>query len=218
MFTGIIEAVGTIAAITPKGQDVTVTVDAGNLDMSDVKLGDSIATNGVCLTVISKTAQGYSADLSLETLNLTAFQQYKVGQKANLEKAMLPTTRFGGHMVSGHVDGTATVVERNMTGRAIEFWLQAPAGLAKYIAHKGSVSIDGISLTVNEVKGDQFKLTIVPHTALETTIESFVPGKVVNLEVDVIARYLERLMQGEEAAKPEPSLSMDMLARSGFLR
>nr|WP_086939021.1 riboflavin synthase [Thaumasiovibrio occultus] len=218
MFTGIIEATGRITAITPKGQDITVTVDAGDLDMSDVKLGDSIATNGVCLTVVNFTANSYSADLSRETLNLTAFSQYKVGQVVNLEKAMLPTTRFGGHMVSGHIDGMATVVERAQVGRAIEFWLKAPASLAKYIAHKGSVAIDGISLTVNEVKGDQFKLTIVPHTAQETTINNFKPGVTVNLEVDVIARYLERLMQGASAATNESRVTMDMLARSGFMR
>ncbi|WP_413110853.1 riboflavin synthase [Thaumasiovibrio sp. DFM-14] len=218
MFTGIIEAVGTITAMTPKGEDITVTVDASGLDMSDVKLGDSIATNGVCLTVVSLSSNSYSADLSNETLKLTAFNHYNVGQKANLEKAMLPTTRFGGHMVSGHVDGIATVIERTMTGRAIEFWLQVPPTLAKYIAHKGSVAVDGISLTVNEVKDNTFKLTIVPHTAQETTIEKFKPGTKVNLEVDVIARYLERLMLGAEESKSESSVSIDLLARSGFLR
>ncbi|WP_087024347.1 riboflavin synthase [Thaumasiovibrio subtropicus] len=218
MFTGIVEAVGTITAITPKGEDVSVTVESHHLDMSDVKLGDSIATNGVCLTVVSQTATSYTADLSLETLNLTAFRHYKVGQQVNLEKAMLPTTRFGGHMVSGHVDGIATVRERNTLGRAIEFWIEAPAELSKYIAHKGSVAVDGISLTVNEVKGDQFKLTIVPHTASETTIESFVAGREINLEVDVIARYLERLMLGRATEKSESDVSMDLLARSGFLR
>lgn len=217
MFTGIIEAVGTITAITPKGQDVSVTVDAGKLDLSDVKLGDSIATNGVCLTVVALTGHGYVADLSLETLHRTAFTQYKAGQKVNLEKAMLPTTRFGGHMVSGHVDEVAEIIERTHTGRAIEFWVKAPAHLARYISEKGSVSIDGISLTVNALRGDEFKLTIVPHTALETTMESFKPGRKVNLEVDVIARYLERLMLGDKAAEKKSELTMDLLARSGFL-
>ncbi|GAL06761.1 riboflavin synthase [Photobacterium aphoticum] len=217
MFTGIIEAVGTITAITPKGQDVSVTVDAGKLDLSDVKLGDSIATNGVCLTVVALTGHGYVADLSLETLHRTAFTQYKAGQKVNLEKAMLPTTRFGGHMVSGHVDEVAEIIERTHTGRAIEFWVKAPAHLARYISEKGSVAIDGISLTVNALRGDEFKLTIVPHTALETTMESFKPGRKVNLEVDVIARYLERLMLGDKAAEKKSELTMDLLARSGFL-
>ncbi|MGF1738334.1 MULTISPECIES: riboflavin synthase [Photobacterium] len=217
MFTGIIEAVGTITALTPKGKDISVTVDSGKLDLSDVKLGDSIATNGVCLTVVALTGSGYVADLSLETLKRTAFVEYRAGQKANLEKAMLPTTRFGGHMVSGHVDDVAEVIERNQTGRAIEFWLKAPAHLAKYISEKGSVSVDGISLTVNAIRGDEFKLTIVPHTASETTMEAFTPGRKINLEVDVIARYLERLMLGDKAAEPKSEVSMDLLARSGFL-
>lgn len=217
MFTGIIEAVGTITALTPKGKDISVTVNAGTLDLSDVKLGDSIATNGVCLTVVELTGTGYVADLSLETLNRTAFAHYRAGQKANLEKAMLPTTRFGGHMVSGHVDDVAEIIERSHTGRAIEFWVKVPVHLARYISEKGSVSIDGISLTVNAIRGDEFKLTIVPHTAAETTMESFKVGRKVNLEVDVIARYLERLMLGDKAAEKKPELTMDLLARSGFL-
>lgn len=217
MFTGIIEAVGTITALTPKGADISVTVDSGKLDLSDVKLGDSIATNGVCLTVVELTGKGYIADLSLETLKRTAFVDYKAGQKVNLEKAMLPTTRFGGHMVSGHVDDVAEIIERTHTGRAIEFWVKAPAHLAKYISEKGSVSVDGISLTVNAIRGDEFMLTIVPHTAAETTMESFQVGRKVNLEVDVIARYLERLMLGEKAADKKSEVTMDLLAKTGFL-
>ncbi|MEJ2764257.1 riboflavin synthase [Photobacterium sp. MCCC 1A19761] len=218
MFTGIIEAVGTITALTPKGKDISVTVDSGKLDLSDVKLGDSIATNGVCLTVVALTGKGYVADLSLETLQRTAFATYRTGQAVNLEKAMLPTTRFGGHMVSGHVDEVAEIIERSHTGRAIEFWVRVPAHLAKYIAEKGSITIDGISLTVNAIRGDEFKLTIVPHTAAETTMESFQPGRKVNLEVDVIARYLERLMLGDRAAEKAPAVTMDLLAKSGFLK
>ena len=217
MFTGIIEAIGTITALTPKGADISVTVDSGNLDLSDVKLGDSIATNGVCLTVVKLTGKGYVADLSLETLNRTAFAHYQAGQVVNLEKAMLPTTRFGGHMVSGHVDAVAEIIERHHTGRAIEFWVKVPAHLAKYISEKGSVAVDGISLTVNEINGDEFKLTIVPHTALETTMDAFKPGRMINLEVDVIARYLERLMLGDKAADKKPQVTMDLLARTGFL-
>ncbi|WP_064605595.1 riboflavin synthase [Photobacterium sp. J15] len=217
MFTGIIEAVGTITALTPKGADISVTVDSGKLDLSDVKLGDSIATNGVCLTVVELTGKGYIADLSLETLKRTAFVDYKAGQKVNLEKAMLPTTRFGGHMVSGHVDDVAEIIERTHIGRAIEFWVKAPAHLAKYISEKGSVSVDGISLTVNAIRGDEFMLTIVPHTAAETTMESFQVGRKVNLEVDVIARYLERLMLGEKAADKKSEVTMDLLAKTGFL-
>ncbi|MCM0147624.1 riboflavin synthase [Photobacterium galatheae] len=219
MFTGIIEAVGTIRALAVKGQDISVTVDSGSLDLSDVKLGDSIATNGVCLTVVALTGKGYVADVSLETLNRTAFKDYQPGQLVNLEKAMLPTTRFGGHMVSGHVDDVGEIISRTQIGRAIEFWVKAPDHLAKYMAEKGSVSIDGISLTVNAVRGAEFKLTIVPHTAGETTMDGFKPGRRVNLEVDVISRYLERLMLGDKAAQAGGSseLSMELLARSGFL-
>ncbi|QUJ68160.1 riboflavin synthase [Photobacterium sp. GJ3] len=218
MFTGIIEAVGRIQALTAKGQDVSVTVESGKLDLSDVKLGDSIATNGVCLTVVALTGKGYVADVSVETLNRTAFRDYQPGQKVNLEKAMLPTTRFGGHIVSGHVDETGEIISRTLTGRAIEFWIKAPDHLAKYIAEKGSVTVDGISLTVNAIRGAEFKLTIVPHTASETTMDDFQPGRKVNLEVDVISRYLERLMLGEKAAQPEATeISMSLLARSGFL-
>ena len=217
MFTGIIEAVGKISALTPKGVDVSVTVDSGSLDLSDVKLGDSIATNGVCLTVVKLTGKGYVADLSLETLHRTAFANYKAGQVVNLEKAMLATTRFGGHMVSGHIDAVAEVIERQHIGRAIEFWIKVPPQLAKYISEKGSVAVDGISLTVNAVRGDEFKLTIVPHTAAETTMADFKVGQKINLEVDVIARYLERLMLGDKAAEKQSKVTMDLLARTGFL-
>ncbi|WP_063661758.1 riboflavin synthase [Aliivibrio fischeri] len=217
MFTGIIESVGTLQAITPKGEDISVTVNVGQLDMSDVKLGDSIATNGVCLTVVEMTERTYTADLSLETLKRTGFVDYKAGDKVNLEKAMLPTTRFGGHIVSGHVDAVGEIIERHQTGRAIEFWIQLPQTLAKYVVEKGSITVDGISLTVNDIRKNAFKLTIVPHTAAETTMDNFSVGQKVNLEVDVIARYLERLVIGLKEDQPESSVTMDLLAKSGFL-
>ncbi|WP_063653229.1 riboflavin synthase [Aliivibrio fischeri] len=217
MFTGIIESVGTLQAITPKGEDISVTVNVGQLDMSDVKLGDSIATNGVCLTVVAMTECTYTADLSLETLKRTGFVDYKAGDKVNLEKAMLPTTRFGGHIVSGHVDAVGEIIERHQTGRAIEFWIQLPQTLAKYVVEKGSITVDGISLTVNDIRKNAFKLTIVPHTAAETTMDNFSVGQKVNLEVDVIARYLERLVIGKKEDQPESSVTMDLLAKSGFL-
>lgn len=217
MFTGIIETVGKLTAITPKGEDISITVNTGKLDMSDVKLGDSIATNGVCLTVVALTDNSYTADLSLETLALTGFTDYKAGDKVNLEKAMLPTTRFGGHIVSGHVDGIGIVAERHYVGRSIEFWIELPEELSKYVAYKGSITVDGISLTVNELRKNAFKLTIVPHTSGETTIESFQVGTKVNLEVDVLARYMERLLQGNrETDKKESKLTMDFLQQNGF--
>jgi riboflavin synthase len=216
MFTGIIEAVGTLKAITPKGEDISVTVDAGKLDMGDVKLGDSIATNGVCLTVVAFTDSSYQADLSLETLKKTGFANYSVGDKVNLEKAMLPTTRFGGHIVSGHVDGVGEIVDRQQVGRAVEYWVQMPSEITKYVAQKGSITVDGISLTVNDLRKDEFKLTIVPHTSEETTIDQFQVGRKVNLEVDVMARYMERLLQAQTHSEPESRLTMEFLQQNGF--
>ncbi|QYK02352.1 riboflavin synthase [Shewanella psychrotolerans] len=223
MFTGIIESVGSLRKIERRGEDIRLTVASGKLDLSDVKLGDSIATNGVCLTVVECLSDGYVADISAETVSLTGFSRYQVGQEVNLEKAVTPTTRLGGHMVSGHVDGIASVDERVHRGKAIEFWLTAPKGLARYIAHKGSITIDGVSLTVNEVQAERFRLTIVPHTASETTLIHLKAGDSVNIEVDLIARHLERLMMysGQEAGETvskAPEVTMDLLARSGFLR
>ncbi|WP_394145421.1 riboflavin synthase [Vibrio atypicus] len=216
MFTGIVEAVGTLTAITPKGEDISVTVSVGKLDMGDVKLGDSIATNGVCLTVVDYSETSYTADLSLETLQKTGFTDYQAGDKVNLEKAMLPTTRFGGHIVSGHVDGVGEIVERNMVGRAIEFWVSMPEEITKYVAEKGSITVDGISLTVNALRKNAFKLTIVPHTGEETTIADFHVGRKVNLEVDVLARYMERLLTSQKEQQPESNITLEFLQQNGF--
>ncbi|MGL5359052.1 MAG: riboflavin synthase [Shewanella sp.] len=218
MFTGIIEAVGTLRKLERKGEDIRLTVASGKLDLSDVRLGDSIATNGVCLTVVQCLADGYVADVSAETVSLTGFANYHVGTRVNLEKAVTPTTRLGGHMVSGHVDGIACVEQRMVRGQAIEFWLAAPAELGRYIAHKGSITIDGVSLTVNEVDGSRFRLTIVPHTAGETTLIALQAGDKVNIEVDLVARYLERLMSFDSAKTGQGGVTMEMLARAGFVR
>ncbi|MBU1393756.1 MAG: riboflavin synthase [Gammaproteobacteria bacterium] len=218
MFTGIIEAVGTLRKLERKGDDIRLTVASGKLDLNDVRLGDSIATNGVCLTVVQQLADGYVADVSAETVSLTGFANYKVGTKVNLEKAVTPTTRLGGHMVSGHVDGIAMVEQRLVRGQAIEFWLAAPEELGRYIAHKGSITIDGVSLTVNEVDGSRFRLTIVPHTAGETTLIDLQAGDKVNIEVDLIARYLERLMNYAGKDSKSGGVTLEMLARAGFVR
>ena len=220
MFTGIIEAVGTILSMQSKGLDISLRIQSGKLDLADVKLGDSIATNGVCLTVVALPGDGYVADLSVETLKRSSFADARVGQKVNLEKALMPTSRLGGHLVSGHVDGVGSVVAMTPQGRAVDYWIEAPAELARYIAEKGSITVDGISLTVNGVDGARFRLTIVPHTTQETTIAQWSVGTRVNLEVDVIARYLERLILGDKAASPQKSsgVTMAMLAENGFLR
>ncbi|HIM96229.1 MAG TPA: riboflavin synthase, partial [Gammaproteobacteria bacterium] len=203
--------------LTQKQGDLAIRIQSANLDMKDVKLGDSIATNGVCLTVVAKHSDGFSADLSNETISLTGFAHYKKGQTVNLEKAMQPVSRLGGHLVSGHVDGIATVESISPNARATEYWLSTDNDLMKYIPYKGSVCIDGISLTVNEVEQNRFKLTIVPHTAEQTTIAEFQVGTQVNLEVDQIARYLERLIKGAE--QPSRSdISMSLLAQAGFIK
>ena len=216
MFTGIIEATGEIAAIRPRGGDLSLTISSQSLDFSDVKLGDSIASNGVCLTVTKLGRHSFDADLSSETLAHTLFAKYSTGQRINLEKAMLPTTRFGGHIVSGHVDGVTRVVKLEQTGRAWHIWLALPAALARYVAAKGSVTVDGISLTVNELSQDAFRLTIVPHTAANTTISQLKIGSQVHLEVDLIARYLERLLHKDSDASGG-GVSMALLAQRGFI-
>ncbi|MFY8298305.1 riboflavin synthase [Pseudoalteromonas sp. SS15] len=218
MFTGIIEATGKLTELTQNQGDLTVRVSSPNLDMGDVQLGDSIATNGVCLTVVEKFSDGFRADVSNETLKLTQFAQYKLGQTVNLEKALQPISRLGGHLVSGHIDGIATVVAISPNARATEYWLEAPSELMKYIPYKGSVAIDGISLTVNEIKDCQFKLTIVPHTAQETTIAEFKVGSKINLEVDQIARYLERLVLGAQEPAQSSTLTINLLANAGFIK
>ncbi|MEJ2407243.1 MAG: riboflavin synthase [Candidatus Thiodiazotropha sp.] len=217
MFTGIIEAIGSIAALEPKGTDMRVSVNSGKLDLGDVALGDSIAVNGICLTAVSLAGDGFSADVSGETLAHTAFSQLRVGSRVNLEKALTPTTRLGGHLVSGHVDGVGEVLERSNDGRSIRFRIKAPGELARYIARKGSITVDGISLTVNDVDGAIFMLNIVPHTLAETTMEDFVVGRHVNLEVDLIARYLERLVLGEQAAEGS-GITEAFLAEHGFMK
>lgn len=219
MFTGIIEAIGSIRAMTPKGGDVRVYVATGKLDLGDVKLGDSIAVNGTCLTVVELPGDGFWADVSRETIARSAFSDLKVGSRVNLEKALTPTTRLGGHLVSGHVDGVGEIVSRADNARAIQFRVRAPRELAKYIALKGSITVDGVSLTVNAVDGSEFELTIVPHTLQETIMADYRSGRRVNLEVDLLARYLERLLLGDKAAEPAASgISEAFLAEHGFLK
>ncbi|MGD9660296.1 MAG: riboflavin synthase [Porticoccaceae bacterium] len=205
MFTGIIEALGKVVSIEriggATGEDVRITLDSAGLDIADVALGDSIAVNGVCLTVVELTGRGFAADVSGETLRLTSIGALVEGSKVNLERAMQSGARFGGHMVSGHVDGLAEVIGRDSDGRSEHFRLRAPAPLARYIAHKGSVTIDGTSLTVNSVEGCEFDLNIIPHTLENTIIGEYRPGTRVNIEVDLIARYLERLLLGDKAAE-----------------
>ena len=195
MFTGIIEATGKIVAITPTQGDIRLKVQSDYLDFADVKLGDSIASNGICLTVVEQGKDWYAVDVSRETLNKTAMQQWQVGDVLNLEKAMLPTTRFGGHIVTGHVDTTGTVKLIKNDSRSIYIEIEIPSEFTKYVATKGSVTVDGISLTSNLVEGNVISLNIIPHTAQVTNIaRHWKVATKVNIEVDVVARYLEKLL------------------------
>lgn len=219
MFTGIIQAIGKIRAMQAIGGDLRLTIATGKLELSDVQLGDSIAVNGVCLTAVVLDDTSFSADVSRETLSLTSLSQLNLGAPVNLEKALTLSTRLGGHLVSGHVDGLGEVISRYDDARSVRFRLKAPDQLAKYIAAKGSIGVDGTSLTVNKVEGAFFELNIVPHTLQETIMSEYRAGSKVNLEVDVVARYLERLLLGDQAAKTTASgITEAFLAEHGFLR
>ena len=200
MFTGIIQAVGTIQTLQEKGGDVALSVATGNLPMENVKLGDSIAVNGVCLTAVQLTDNSFVADVSRETLSLTSLGNLSTGSGVNLERALTLQDHLGGHLVSGHVDGLGKVEARRNDGRSEWFQIVAPKELAKYIAAKGSITIDGVSLTVNRVDGCRFEINIVPHTLQETIIGGYQAGTAINLEVDLVARYLERILLGDKAA------------------
>lgn len=220
MFTGIIQAVGKLVASENRSGDKRLRIHTADLDLSDVILGDSIATNGVCLTVVELPGDGFWADVSVETLDYTTLGNLKNGSAVNLEKALRASDRLGGHIVSGHVDGVGDVVSIHNDARSIRYRLRAPAELSKYIAHKGSICVDGVSLTVNKVEGAEFELNIVPHTQQKTVFSEYKTGTRVNLEVDVIARYLERLLLGEKAAdtSKETKLTLGFLAENGFVK
>jgi riboflavin synthase len=218
MFTGIILAIGKIKAIQPKGGDCRLIIDTGKLSLRECALGDSIAVNGVCLTAVELGEHYFCADVSNETLSRTTLKTATTGTPVNLELAMTPSSRLGGHIVSGHVDGIGKVVEKQADGRSIRFKFKAPDVLAKYIAEKGSICINGISLTVNSVDGANFSVNIVPHTLQETTLGSTEAGSEVNLEVDLLARYLERLMKGETAAYSQGGVTEALLQNAGFIK
>jgi riboflavin synthase len=219
MFTGIIQAVGEIRRLEPRGGDVRLSVGTGKLDMAGVALGDSIAVNGVCLTAVALNGPELAADVSRETLSLTTLGRLVPGSRVNLEKALTLATPLGGHLVSGHVDGVGRVLTRQDDARSVRLRIEAPAELARYIAHKGSICVDGTSLTVNKVAGRELELNIVPHTLDETVIGDYRSGTDVNLEVDLVARYLERLVLGDRAADPNTSgITTALLAEYGFIK
>lgn len=216
MFTGIIQAQGQISKIEPKDGDVKMTIQTGKLDMQDVALGDSIAANGICLTAVEFGKDYYVADVSGETLKVTTAGDWSVGTSVNLEKALRLQDRLGGHLVSGHVDGVGVVQSISQDARSWRYEIEAPMEICKYIASKGSVCINGISLTVNKVQGCTFDINIVPHTRAETTIKEFELGTRVNLEVDLLARYLERMLSAPQADTNHSNISEQFLAENGF--
>lgn len=190
-------------------------IDVAALDMTDVKLGDSIAVNGVCLTAVKFDQASFVADVSNETIALTTLKHLKPGSPVNLEKALLPTTRLGGHMVSGHVDGIGKVVDITDDARSIRYAIKIPAELKRYVAVKGSICIDGTSLTVNATESDMFEINIVPHTQERTIIKNYRPGTEVNIEVDLVARYLESLLMNTSNESSE-GVNIELLAKAGF--
>ena len=198
MFSGIIESVGNITAINRTATNARLEFDTATLSLNGAQPGASIAVNGACLTVVELLGNGFSADLSSETLACTTFDELEVGARVNLERALVLGDSLDGHLVTGHVDGVGTVHSVSEEGDSLLLEVTAPRDLARYIARKGSVCIDGVSLTVNSIAKEVFGLMIVPHTQSHTIIAGYVPGSLVNLEVDLIARYLERFLQYTE--------------------
>jgi riboflavin synthase len=201
MFTGIVQTMGKLQALEPRSGDLRLHVHTAGLEMKAIKAGDSIAVNGCCLTVIDKLPEGFSVDASRETLELTTLGTLQPGTRVNLETSLSLSTPLGGHMVSGHVDGVGLVQGRRGDARSVRFDIEAPVELAHYIAHKGSICVDGVSLTVNAIEANIFQVNIIPHTLEHTIIRDYQTGTRVNLEIDLIARYLERLLSAQKAAE-----------------
>ena len=211
MFTGIIKAKGSIGAIEKRGGDVRLRVTTPDLPWSEYEIGDSIAVNGVCLTAVRLLDNGFDTDVSVETLAVTTLKQLAVGDAVNLEPALRVGDALGGHLVSGHVDGIGRMTARADDARSIRMTFEVPDELSRYIAKKGSICVDGVSLTINEVSGNTFGLNIIPHTAEVTTMGAYEAGTAVNIEVDLLARYIERML-GNDAG----GLSIDFLREHGY--
>ena len=213
MFTGIVKARGAIGAIEKRGGDVRLRVTAAGLPWSDYAVGDSISVNGVCLTAVHLLDDGFDTDVSVETLDVTTLKQLAVGDAVNLEPALRVGDALGGHLVSGHVDGIGKVTSRADDARSIRMNFEVPAELSRYIAKKGSICVDGVSLTINEVSGNRFEVNIIPHTAEVTIIGGYAIGTVVNIEVDLVARYIERLLDRGDG----DGMSMEFLKANGYV-
>jgi riboflavin synthase len=211
MFTGIIKAMGRISAIKRQGGDVRLTVSSTGLPWSDYELGDSLSVNGVCLTVVALHDDGFDTDVSVETLDVTGLGKLEIGSPVNLEPAISLGERLGGHLVSGHVDCTGTVTSRAADARSIRLEIKIPEEYSRYVAKKGSICVDGVSLTINEVSGNSFAVNIIPHTAEVTIFDDYAVGTVVNVEVDLLARYIERLL-----SKDGDGISIEFLKAHGY--
>lgn len=209
MFTGIIQALGAVKALARKGDDALLEIETG-ITATETKIGDSIAVNGACLTVTKLGGKGFTADVSAETLARTTIGELKRGDRVNLEKSLRVSDLLGGHLVLGHVDGVGRIIERTAKSNSIIFGIEVESGLIRYIVEKGSVAVDGISLTVNRCAAGRFYLNIIPLTANETTLGSRKNGDRVNIETDIIGKYVERFL------KPEKGLDLNFLAEHGF--
>jgi riboflavin synthase len=211
MFTGIIQATGNISALERRGGDVRLSVSCGDMPFSTYEVGESIAVNGVCLTAVALREDGFDTDVSVETLDVTSLGGLGIGDQVNLEPSLALGDRLGGHLVSGHVDCLGTIKSRKEDARSIRFAIEIPAEFAAYVAKKGSVTVDGVSLTVNEVAATVFEVNIIPHTAEVTIMGDYAVGTRVNIEVDLLARYIERLLN-----KDNDGVSMEFLKEHGY--
>ena len=211
MFTGIIQAKGHVAALEQRGGDVRLSIQSDGLPFSSYDVGESIAVNGVCLTAVALRKDGFDTDVSLETLGVTSLGHLDVGSRVNLEPSLALGDRLGGHLVSGHVDCVGKVIRRDADARSVRIAVEIPAPFARYVAPKGSVTVDGVSLTVNAVSGATFEVNIIPHTADVTIIGGYTVGTEVNVEVDLLARYIERLL-----SKDGDGMTMEFLREHGY--
>ena len=214
MFTGIIKAKGTIRSVKKRGGDLCLSVESAGIDWSDFEIGESISVNGVCLTATALQPNGFEADVSMETMNVTALGALAAGNSVNLEPSISLGERLGGHLVSGHVDCVGTVTARSNDARSVRLAIEIPEEYGRYIAKKGAVCVDGVSLTINEVSARAFEVNIIPHTAEETIIGDYTAGTTVNIEVDLLARYIERLLTG--TGDSESDISVDFLKAHGY--
>jgi len=220
MFTGIIEKTGIVRRMTRRGEDARLEVETG-LDMRDVRVGDSISVSGVCLTVVTLTGRGFEADVSAETLSRTTLGALKAGDPVNLEKSLRLNGFLGGHIVLGHVDGQGKIVEKKTKANSILFGVEVDEVLTRYIVEKGSVAVDGISLTVNECKRNRFYVNIIPHTVRETALGFKKTGDAVNVETDILGKYVEKLLGRDKDPKtggPGKGLNLEFLAEQGYLK